>query len=207
MTQRARTVLLHLAFSFLGQAALAATVLGQVPDSLTFPASLQEGTPVTQEESAGGISPRGAFLRGLALPGWGHAKVGSYSRGGFYIAAQSATGFMLFKTQSRHSRVRNRLDLLESVERARLEAEGVTNPAAVEDALGQNPLVADLRALEEVRNEQREDWIALGVFLVLLSGVDAYVSAHLSNFPVPVEIGAPAKGGIEVGFSLPARFF
>jgi hypothetical protein len=112
---------------------------------------------------------------------------------------------MLFKTQSRLSRARDRLELLEAAERARLEAEGITDPVAVEAALAENPEVEDLRALEEVRNDQREDWIALGLFLVLLSGVDAYVSAHLSQFPTPVEIGAADGGGVEVRLSLPLR--
>jgi hypothetical protein len=87
-----------------------------------------------------------------------------------------------------------------------LEAEGVTDPGAIEAALAQDPLVEDLRTLEEVRGDQREDWIALGLFLMLLSGVDSYVSAHLANFPTPVEIGASETGRIEVGFSLPIGF-
>jgi len=204
--ERAGPFLAFLGILLLGQGGLAVPVSGQIPDSLTAPIPFQEETPEVQEEVNGGVTPRGAFLYGLAFPGWGHAKVGSLSRGGFYFATQAATGLMLFKTHSRLTRARDRLELLESVETARLEAEGVTDPVAVEAALAQNELVVDLRALEEVRGEQREDWIALGLFMILLSGVDSYVSAHLSNFPTPVVVGTPPNGGIEVGFSLPIGF-
>jgi hypothetical protein len=196
-------VVLGLVLLPFGQGLAPGVAGGQVPDSVLTPLTLQAVDQEVTEEGPGGITPRGAFIRGLAFPGWGHAKVGSPSRGGFYFLVQSTTGVMFFKTHSRLSRARDQLVLLESVERARLEAEGVTDPLAVEAALSENPEVADLRALEEVRTEQREDWIALGLFMMLLSGVDAYVSAHLSNFPAPVEIGTPPGGGIEVGFSLP----
>ncbi len=195
--------LVILVVSFLAQAGLAGTAFGQVPDSIAPPPPLQEVPDEVREEPAEGITPRGAFLRGIAFPGWGHAEVGALSRGGFYFAVQSATGLMLFKTHSRLSRVRDRLQLVESVETARLEAQGITDPGSVEAALAENPTVAELRTLEETRGEQREDWIALGLFMVLLSGVDSYVSAHLANFPAPVEIGPSDTGGIEVGFSLP----
>jgi len=201
--QRTRSALAILAISTMAQAGLVVTVFGQVPDSTVTLFPLQEVTNEVQEEPAGFVTPRGAFLRGLAFPGWGHAEVDAQSRGGFYFAIQSATGLMLFKTHSRLSRVGDRLQLVEAVETARLEAQGITDPGAVEAELAGNPMVADLRALEEVRGEQREDWIALGLFMMLLSGVDSYVSAHLSNFPTPVEIGVSDTGGIEVGFSLP----
>lgn len=192
-------------FQLLVQGGWPEPLSGQNPDSLTLATAGAEQEALSTEETEGGISPRGAFIRGLAFPGWGHAGVGSLSRGGFYFAAQAATGLMLFKTQSRLSRARDRLALLEAVQRVRLEAEGITDPVAVEAALSENPEVEDLRALEEVRADQREDWIALGLFLVLLSGVDAYVSAHLSQFPTPVEVGGADGGGVEVRLSLPLR--
>jgi hypothetical protein len=178
---------------------------GQNPDSLALATAGAEQEALSTGETEGVVTPRGAFIRGMAFPGWGHAEVGSLSRGGFYFGVQAATGLMLFKTQTRLSRARDRLALLEAVQRVRLEAEGITDPLAVEAALSENPEVEDLRALEEVRADQREDWIALGLFMVLLSGVDAYVSAHLSQFPDPVAIGPADGGGVEVRVSLPLR--
>jgi hypothetical protein len=59
----------------------------------------------------------------------------------------------------------------------------------------------NLRDLEDSRRQQREDWAALGIFLLLLSGADAYVSAHLQDFPAPIQIQAAPAGGarVEVG--------
>ena len=203
MTRTRTALFLCVLWPLVSHVAWTRPVSGQVPDSLAIATVGGTQEAVRREETEGGTSPRTAFILGLAFPGLGHARVGSHSRGGFYFGAQAATGLMLFKTQSRLSRARDRLALLETVERARLEAEGITDPVAVEAALSENPEVEDLRALEEVRTDQREDWIALGLFLILLSGVDAYVSAHLSEFPAPVEIGSPDGGGVEVRFSLP----
>jgi hypothetical protein len=68
--------------------------------------------------------------------------------------------------------------------------------------------VVEARGLVEARSQQREDWIAFGLFMLFLGGADAFVSAHLSDFPdpltvnpVPSETGAP---GIEIRVRLPA---
>lgn len=179
---------------------------GQVPD--TLPPTPREGRlqdPIPGPD-AGGITPRGAFLRSMVVPGWGHAEVGSYVRGGFYFSAQSTTVFMLLKTQSRLARARDRLDLMETVVRRRLEASGVTDPIALEQAVGEDLRVEDLRALEISRAEQRQDWMALGIFLVFLGGADAFVSAHLADFPAAVDIGPTPAGGLQIGFTVPVGF-
>jgi hypothetical protein len=179
---------------------------GQVPDTLQpAPAEerQQDSVPVI---APGGITPRGAFLRSMLIPGWGHAEVGSYVRGGFYFSAQSATVFMLVKTHSRLARATDRLELMESVVRRRLEASGVTDPRALEEALDGDPRVEDLRALKISRSEQRQDWMALGIFLVFLGGADAFVSAHLADFPAAVEIEATPSGALQVGVSVPLSF-
>jgi hypothetical protein len=179
---------------------------GQVPDTLPPIAgeeSLQETVP---EPGPAGVTPRGAFLRSMAVPGWGHAEAGSFVRGGFYFSAQSATVFMLLKTQSRLARARDRLDLMEAVVRRRLEASGVTDPGALEEAVGRDPTVEDLRALETSRAEQRQDWMALGIFLLFLGGADAFVSAHLADFPAAVEIEPTPAGGLQVGLTVPIGF-
>lgn len=180
-------------------------VAGQVPDTLRTPPA-QESDTSTAREPRRTISPRGAFIRSALVPGWGHVEVGAFVRGGFYFAVESATGLMLFKTQTRLSRARDRLRLLESVITARLQREGVTDPTDIEAALAEDPDVEDLRALEETRSGQREDWTALGIFFLFLGGADAYVSAHLAHFPTPVEIGSTPDGGLELSFSIPLNF-
>ncbi|MFC1575722.1 DUF5683 domain-containing protein [Gemmatimonadota bacterium] len=177
--------------------------VGQLPDSLqTPPAGEQEEASVLLV-GPGQITPRGAFIRSAIIPGWGHAEVGSWVRGGFYFSVESAVAFMLVKTQGRLNRVRDRRELMESVVTARLQAVGITDPVILEGSVAGDPQVEELQALEDTRVEQREDWIALGVFFLFLGGADAYVSAHLADFPAAVEIEATPSGGVEVGLSIP----
>ena len=207
----------HLALLLAASALFVSAVLpdraeSQIPDSLQAPPPTQEKEPSQEKETSQekvepeGISPRGAFIRSSLVPGWGHAEVGAFVRGGFYFTAEATSALMVFTTQTRITRTRNRLELREAVVTARLEAEGVTDPAEIETALAQDPEVEDLRALEEARMGQREDWIALGLFLMLIGGVDGYVSAHLSEFPVAVVIEPTPSGGVEIGLSLPVGF-
>jgi hypothetical protein len=132
--------------------------------------------------------------------------VGAFVRGGFYFGVEAAAGFMVFKTQTRISRTRAQLSLREEVVTARLEAQGITDPVEIEAGLAEDPVVEDLRSLEVTRQEQREDWIALGLFFMLIGGVDGYVSAHLADFPVAVVIEPNPNRGMELGFSLPVSF-
>ena len=175
------------------------SLLGQVPDSIGADSSPAETGPEL-------ISPRGAFIRSALIPGWGHAEVGAFVRGGFYFGVEAAAGFMVYKTQTRITQTRAQLSMREEVVTARLVAQGETDPAAIETALAEDPIVEDLRSLEETRKEQREDWIALGLFFMLIGGVDGYVSAHLADFPLAVVIEPSPNLGMELGFSLPVSF-
>ncbi len=65
------------------QAANLAAPTGTVPDSLKPP-----------------VTPMGAFVRSLVIPGWGQAAVDQPGRGAFYFAAGAFTGFMVVKSQS-----------------------------------------------------------------------------------------------------------
>lgn len=179
----------------------------QEPDTFRAPPVVesQEEAPPTVEGPRR-ISPRGAFIRSSLIPGWGHAEVGAYVRGAFYFSAEAASGLMIFKTQTRIQRTRDRLALREAVVTARLEEQGITDLAEIEAALAQDPEVEDLRSLEVTRSDQREDWIALGLFLMLIGGVDAYVSAHLADFPTAVIVEPTPAGGVELGISLPVNF-
>ncbi len=150
-----------------------------------------------------GVSPAGAFLRSVAVPGWGHASIGSYLRGGFYLAAQGGTGWMLLRIRSRLASATARVDALEEVETARLELAGIVDPLIVEDSLAANEEIADRRGLVAAREQQREDWLALGIFLILLGGADAFVSAHLKDFPAEPVFNATEDGRVDVGLSIP----
>lgn len=150
------------------------------------------------------VSPRGAFLRSMAVPGWGHALVGSYARAGFYVAVQGGTAWMLVKTESRRRTAMDLLELRKMAADSRLRAQGLS-PDSAALQVASDPEVVAAQELVDARGQQREDWLALGIALVFLAGVDAYVSAHLADFPEPLQISvAPAgEGRVEVGLSLP----
>lgn len=156
-----------------------------------------------------GTTPGGAFLRAVLLPGWGHASIGAYRRGAFYFVAEGATLWALVKADRRVSEAQSRIRFREGALRTRLEAEGVTDPDEIGAALDEDETLQSLEDLEQARRQQREDWTALGIFLMFLSGADAYVSAHLQRFPTPITIDAAPVGDgrmeLSVGISLPAR--
>jgi hypothetical protein len=142
------------------------------------------------------VSPGGAFLRAVLVPGWGHASIGSYTRGTFYFAAQAASLYTLLRTRSRISEAQSRVGFREDFLRQQMVANGETDLQVIENTLGADGALTDIRDLLDARLEQQEDLVALSLFLVFISGADAYVSAHLARFPEPLEIDAsPAPGG------------
>jgi hypothetical protein len=199
--------------------ALPAQLVGQVPDSVgIFPDSVLVDQVVAPpvlvdpeavqvpEEGSGRITPKGAFIRSALLPGYGHAKVGAYGRGAFYFLVEAISGFMMVKTNGLAHLATDRRVLWEGVMSERLQVDGPLGFDALEAALAEDPMVEDLRGLEEARKSQMEDWVALGLFFLFLGGADAYVSAHLADFPGAVEVNGNPIGGMEVGLSLPVGF-
>ena len=151
-----------------------------------------------------GISPSGAFLRSALVPGWGHAAIGSYGRGGFYVALESATAYTFLRTRRRLSEARERAAFREITVRADLAREGITEPQEIEARVSQDDALNSFQDLVDSRKGQQEDLVAFGLFLIFLSGADAYVSAHLARFPAPIEVqvSPTASGGAEVGLSI-----
>jgi hypothetical protein len=162
-------------------------------------------------------SPGGAFLRSVLVPGWGQAAYGAYFRGGVYFAAESGSWFMLLKTMAKLGEARDiekwrmgavRDSLMAAIaadeelaEQYRQRAEGLE--MAVDLEVDQHPDVLGSRKLVNARKEQREDWIVLTLFWMLASGVDAFVTAHLSDFPARVNAEPRPDGRLDVGVSLP----
>lgn len=183
--------------------AIAAAVLVQplAPGRVVAQEPTEEEAPVAQEFE--GVSPGGAFLRAIVLPGWGHASIESYTRGGFYFLTETASFWMIGRSQRRLSDARDVARSREAILEASLRDMGLSEEE-IADALDEDPGVVSARRLVEGREQQRQDWIALGVFLVLLSGADAFVSAHLKDFPTPVAvIGGATEHGFEVGVRIP----
>ena len=178
----------------------------QQPDTLvivtgTAPSPTQESVPT---DLRGPVSPGGAFARALLLPGWGHAAIGSYKRGGFYFATEATTAIMIVRILRRLAIAKDARDLKESRVREALLDAG-TSPDSLPDFVELDDRVVRARGLVVSRQQQLEDWVALAAFLLLLSGADAFVSAHLRDFPPPVtfEAAIGPGGSIELGLSLP----
>lgn len=177
--------------------AWAAALLAVAPGAASAqarPAPQPAPSDSTTQAAARGASPGGAFLRAVLIPGWGHASIGAYNRGAFYVAVESATGWALVKSRKRVQEAAERVAFREGVVRSELAAQNIVDPETVQDALDEDETLLDLQSLEESRRQQREDWTALGIFLLFLSGADAYVSAHLQHFPQPIEVNAVPVG-------------
>jgi hypothetical protein len=152
------------------------------------------------------VSPGGAFFRSLLIPGWGHAAVGAYSRGAFYFAAASGSGYMLFKSVAGRDAAARARDTRQQVVEAELRFQG-TPEDSIPLLAEEDPRVTEAQALVDTRGQQVQDWAALGIFIVLLSGADAFVSAHLMDFPEPLEIRVTPRefGRVELGVGIPYR--
>lgn len=188
--------------ALLGAALCAAVLLGPLGGSAQQRPEPQ-GVAVAQPQPLG-VSPRGAFVRALLIPGWGHAAIGSYTRGGFYFALETATAYTFVRTRARLSEARERAAFRESVVRARLAEEGITDLAVIDTRLEEDALLQGLEDLVASREGQQEDLVAWGIFLLFLTGADAYVSAHLARFPAPIELETSASpdGGAEIGLRI-----
>lgn len=129
-----------------------------------------------------GVSPRGAFLRSLVLPGWGQSAVGAPGRGGVYFALESVSLWMLYRTQQRLSEAR--------AQQAFLLETGVLAP---QEEYG----------LVTSREQQRQDWLVLSIFWLFFAGADAYVAAHLRNFEERVGVQPDPDGGLRIEATVP----
>ena len=150
-------------------------------------------------------SAGGAFLRSVLIPGWGQATVGSPNRGAFYFGVESLSLWMILKTSKTLASARDIAALRRAEAQARVIEEGTVDPLEIEGLVDQDETVQNAEDLAELRAQQREDWLAVGIFFLFLGGADAFVAAHLAEFPVPLEtaIRPLPNAGVEVVFSLP----
>ena len=189
-----------LALALLG-AAHASTLAGQQP---LAGAPQDSAQAVETPGSPGRPSAAGAFVRSMVVPGWGQAVAGSPGRGVSYFTVQSVAVWMILKTTKTLGSASDILAMrrLEALER--LSADPLVDPADLPAAVDADLGVASAFELQQIRAQQREDWFAFGVFFLLLGGADAFVAAHLADFPEPLEVAIrplPARG-VEVGFRL-----
>ncbi|HEX6309825.1 MAG TPA: DUF5683 domain-containing protein [Longimicrobiales bacterium] len=158
-------------------------------------------------------SPRGAFVRAMLVPGWGHLYIREYVRGTVYFSLQSTSWFMLVKTLGKLGEVKDRDSRLtrlavDSVEQAMAADTALArmlteDPVAYENALLTYPGLQRTRALVASRKQQRQDWITYTLFFTFAAAVDAYVSAHLKEFPGEITTEPAQDGGFSIGVHVP----
>jgi hypothetical protein len=189
----------------LAEAAPRSRVLAEAtPAGVTWPAFQEAALP---------ISPRSAFLRSLVLPGWGHLSVDAPGRAAFYMAAQGGTVWMLAKSILRQRSAQRFRDAEDQLVRDELVARGVQSPDSLRLLSAQDPRVERWEELVEIRGEQVEDWLALGIFLSLLGATDALVAAHMADYPEPLRFSVVPRlatgrvtGAWELRLRLPFAF-
>lgn len=198
--------------------ALLALVLGTPGGSIaaqapadTAPAPSDSLTP-----GLGGPSPSGALARSLALPGWGQFDVGSNGRGFAYMAVHGVNTYMVVKTFRRLDDARERRELALVAARDSIRTLALTD-TLLQDLLEANPDTLDVLAaadpearrltgLSESRRQQREDWMVWAGFWIVASGIDAFVAAHLADFPAQIDVQPttqPGEARMEVGVRVP----
>jgi hypothetical protein len=159
------------------------------------------------------VSTRATFIRAFLVPGWGHVMTESYLRGGFWVAAQGGSWWMLWKSVSRRKEARRLREVELDVAVDRYRARGVMDPDSLTFLAENDPALEAWDTLLERRDEQVEDWVALSLSVMLLGAVDAFVSAHLMDFPEPLTLDVgPRQGipldirrpGVEVRLSVPS---
>jgi len=159
------------------------------------------------------VSPGGAMIRSMILPGWGQSEFEAYFRGSVYFAGWVGNWFMNFRNAYRLDNARHRFDLrsdqllagilANSGNPDSMAAQIDSFPEILDTAIQEDSLGNDLQKLVRARRQQREDWIAWSLFWVLASGIDAFVTAHLYDFPADVELRPTGGRGASLTVSVP----
>ena len=197
--------------------ATALLTVSLVATSLAAPTSARAQDPVADVPAREAAAPDsasarrrhsagGAFLRSVLIPGWGQATVGSPDRGGFFFGVESMNLWMILKTSRTLRSARDIVALRRAEAEARVIGEGtVVDPEEIARLVDEDATVEDAEELVEIRSQQKEDWLAFGIFFLFLGGADAFVAAHLADFPEPLDVAIrPLPNmGVELAFSLP----
>lgn len=184
------------------------------------PARAQQATagapaqPVGRDTTVKRLSPRTAFIRSLVIPGWGQFSVGAEKRAITFAVLQSSSWYMLIKTLGKlsdaHTTETLRIAQVTDSLRARMQRDTIFARMLSVDSVFQNRIeaadtVVAIRSLIASRESQRQDWITYTLFLTLASGVDAFIAAHLAEFPATISAGPRPNGAYQLKLTVPTR--
>lgn len=187
----------------------------------TTPPPLGPRAPAPVDTIDRGPSPRSALFRSLLVPGLGQFSVGAHVRGTIYMAIGATSWGMLVKTirklDAAEERARaGKVFVIDSLRAAmavdtalarQLADTAAFWSPAFQEAVESDSLVVQREGLVDARRQQRQDWIAYTLFFTFLNALDAYVAAHLTEFPAELDVERRADGGMELGvrMALPGR--
>ncbi len=202
----------------LAYAQVADTAITHIDTVLVAPAAVADTLPAPPDTLVAPMTPGGAFIRSLIIPGWGQSAFDAYTRGGIYFSGWAANWFMNFKNYTRLGEARNRLDLRTVQIRDSLiytppGPDVPPNPDSMRAVLdttnllltvvNQDPVASNLQDLVQSREQQREDWVAWSIFWLLASGIDAFVTAHLADFPASIDIEPNTDRSVSLRVEVP----
>lgn len=164
-------------------------------------AAAQDTLAVRDTTTARRFAPGKALMRSLIVPGWGQFSVGAYKRGAFFAALQGTSYYMLARTHSRLGKAEDKLDTRVTAVRDSLIAAADTVDLEARVDTAQSVVAA--RSLVTSRERQMQDWITYTLFFTLASGVDAFVAAHLADFPVQIDAEPQTGGSLDLKLSVP----
>lgn len=114
------------------------------------------------------VSPMGAMLRSLLLPGWGQSLLNRRGTGAFFVLFEGLSLTMTLKSI-------HQLDYLERIQ-------SDTDPESIERV--------------DSKRAEVQDWAVLLGFNHLMAAAEAFVSAMLWDFPEELEVRAFSGGRI-----------
>ena len=145
------------------------------------------------------VTPRGAFLRSLLVPGWGQTKLDRGTAGAVFVLTETLAAVMIVKSKRQLDRAKDaRGDSIFVGYELGTDGSPVLdddgNPVQIFEP---DPLAARIRS----RRQQLEDWIAIVAFNHLFSGADAFVAGHLGDIPRRLTM-RPTADGLELSASI-----
>ena len=187
-------------------AAGAGSARAQITDTTAVPAPVVTPAPPLARDTLGPptilmptrrpISPGRAFVRSLIIPGSGQVAMNRSVAAGVYAFVEFAAIGMARKSalDLRQARRAPADSTVVRYERDPLTGELVLDPETGQPVPAEFT-ISDVGGRVRARKQHLEDWIALLIFNHLFSAADAYVAAHLWDFPASV--GATVAPGRE----------
>ncbi len=151
-----------------------------MPATPTVPTAASD----TSTYPRGGVRPLPAFFRSLLIPGWSQAKLDRKLTAGLFVMWEGVTLGMMLKANQ------------EVTYLMRSESLRLKNATTAADSL-ESPRLHDKRT-------ERQDWLVLLLFNHLFSGMEAYVSANLWDFPGDLHFEA-LPHGVGATMRIPVR--